>query len=398
MSCPADSLRTFLKLARVPTDIERNNLAVNAYPFTISFGPSTVIPTFNKNMITDTQSDTLLYRGNRYQLSNIQICQSTHPNYTNKPTTADIALTYINKAVGDTYPSVILAIFPIYLGSIPDHNTYLQQFIENDSKATSAQTLFYNNDKDTTATCYSYKTCIQLRNNEKLSQTLVFNTAVHYFPRGTTLLPDKLVTLGNFIANRNPNQPNYGIMPFEFLPFQRGNYSTYLAANQWDPKGGIPTQQVSPTDDVFTKRVQYMTQPPFRSGNEQDACPYKKVSDYKCYPFSELNNITKDASGNQVVIPLGDAMKDPQKGSQEGSNSNLSYVILYIVVPIIIIAGIIAIVGVALFFTNQMSNPGFPDTAGSAAGGLGARFARRVAGNGAGTNIEMAPMRAPTTA
>jgi len=194
-------------------------------------------------------------------------------------------------------------------------------------------------------------------------------------------------------------------MPFEFLPFERGNYSTYLAANQWDPKGGIPTQQVSPTDDVFTKRVQYMTQPPFRSGNEQDACPYKKVSDYKCYPFSELNNVTKDASGNQVVIPLGDAMKDPQKGTQ-GDSSNLSYVILYIIVPIIIIVGIIAIVGVGLFFTNRMSNPGFPGTSGPPAGGLGARFtervagngARRVAGNGAGTNIELAPMGAPTTA
>jgi len=388
MSCPADSLRTFLKVARILTETERDNLAVNAYPFTISFGPSTVIPTFNKNMITDTQNNTLLYRGTRYQLSSIQICQPTHPNYTNKALVADIAMTYINTSVANTYPSVILAIFPIYEGSIPDHNTYLQQFVDSNSQAVSAQTLFYNSDKDTTATCYSYKTCFQLRNNQTITQTISFNIGVHYFPRGTTLLPDKLMKLKNLIATQTPNQPNYGIMPFEFLPFQRGNYSTYLAANQWDPKGAIPIQQVSPTDDVFTKRVQYMTQPPFRSGNEQDACPYKKVSDYKCYPFSELNNVTKDASGNQVVIPLGDAMKDPQKGTQDGNNSNLSYVILYIVVPIVVILGIIATVGIALFFTNQMSNPGHSeiggtDAGGTETGGLAANFRNRIHVNNA---------------
>ena len=368
MSCSVDSLKTFLKLARVPTDTERDKLAINAYPFTISFGPSTVIPTFNKNMITDTQTDTLLYRGNRYQLINIQICQSTHPNYTNKPTTGDIALTYTNSGVGDTYPSVILAIFPIYQGSVPDHNTYLQQFIENNSQATSAQTLFYNNDKDTTATCYSYKTCIQLRNNEDVSKMLVFNTAVHYFPRGTTLLPEKLVALGNFIATQNPNQPNYGIMPFEFLPFQRGNYSTYLAANMWDPKGAIPTQQVSPTDDVFTKRVQYMTQPPFRSGNEQDVCPYKKVSDYKCYPFSELNNVTKDGSGNQVVVPLGDAMKDSTIANS--GKTDWMYILVYLIIPVAGLVGLIILVGVGLLITNKLTNPGFsppPPPSGSVA-------------------------------
>ena len=377
MSCPADSLRTFLKVARILTETERNNLAVNAYPFTISFGPSTVIPTFNKNMITDTQADTLLYKGNRYQLSSIQICQPTHPNYTHNALAADIALTYINKSVSDTYPSVILAIFPIYEGSVPDHNTYLQQFVDGNSQAVSAQTLFYNNDKDTTATCYSYKACFQLRNNANVSQTLSFNTGVHYFPRGTTLLPDKLMKVKNLIATQNPNQPNYGIMPFEFLPFQRGNYSTYLAANQWDPNGGLPTQQVSPTDDVFTKRVQYMTQPPFQSGNEQDACPYKKVSDYKCYPFSELNNVTKDTSGNQVVVPLADAIKDPRQNIIAGS-TNWMFIILYVVGPLIIIIGIIAVIGITLLFTNQMSYPGLPESIIPPKTGLGANFMARM--------------------
>jgi hypothetical protein len=290
---------------------------------------------------------------------------------------ADIALTYINKSVSDTYPSVILAIFPIYEGSVPDHNTSLQQFVDSNSQAVSAQTLFYNSDKDTTATCYSYKACFQLRNNETTAQTLSFNTGVHYFSRGTTLLPDKLIALMNLIATQNPNQPNYGIMPFEFLPFQRGNYSTYLAANQWDPNGAIPIQQVSPTDDVFTKRVQYMTQPPFQSGNEQDACPYKKVSDYKCYPFSELNNVTKDASGNQVVVPLADAIKDPRQNIIAGS-TNWMFIILYVVGPLIIIIGIIGVIGITLLFTNQMSYSGLPESIIPPETGLGANFMARM--------------------
>ena len=364
MTCPVDAIRTFFQLARVPTITEQNNLAVNAYPFTISFGPSTVVPTFNKNMITDTQSDTLLYRGNRYQLINIQICQPTHTNYIkqNKTLVAEVALTYTNTTLATTYPSVILAILPIYEGGLPDHNAYLQQFIDGNGKAVSPQTLFYENDGDKTATSYSYKCCFQLRSNNDTSQTLAFNTGVHYFPRGTTLLPNSIQAFRNLIAQQNPNQANYGIVPFEFLPFQRGNYSTYLAANQWDKNGAIPTLQVSPTDNIFTKRVQYMTQPPMKT-SEGDACPYKKVSDYKCYPFSELNNITKDGSGNEVVVPLADAMKDPQKGSQGQGSIDWSSIILYVVVPIILLIGLIAVIGTTLLFTGQLSNPGLPVTA-----------------------------------
>jgi hypothetical protein len=357
-----------LKLARVPTISERDSLAVNAYPFTINFGPSTVIPTFNKNMITDTQSDTLLYRGNRYQLINLQICQPTHMNYTNQNKTliAEVALTYTNTTLATTYPSVILAIFPLYEGGLPDHNAYLQQFIDGTGKAVSAQTLFYENDGDKTATSYSYKCCFQVRNNANVSQTLAFNTGVHYFPRGTTLLPNSIQAFRNLIATQNPNQANYGIMPFEFLPFQRGNYSTYLAANQWDKNGAIPTLQVSPTDDIFTKRVQYMTQPPLKT-SEGDVCPYKKVSDYKCYPFNELNNITKDGSGNEVVVPLADAMKDPLKGNQGQGSIDWASTILYVVVPIILLIGLIAVIGMTLLFTNQLSNPGLPVSASAGA-------------------------------
>jgi len=359
MTCPIDAIRTFLKLARVPTISERDSLAVNAYPFTISFGPSTVVPTFNKNMITDTQSDTLLYRGNRYQLINIQICQPTHTKYTdpNKSLIAEIALTYTNTTVATTYPSVILAILPIYEGGLPDHNAFLQQFIDGAGKAVSAQSLFYENDGDKTATSYSYKCCFQVRNNENTTQTLVFNTGVHYFPRGTTLLPTSIQTFRNLIATQNPNQANYGIMPFEFLPFQRGNYSTYLAANQWDRNGAIPTLQVSPTEDIFTKRVQYMTQPPLKT-SEGDVCPYKKVSDYKCYPFSELNNITKDGSGNEVVVPLADAM-NPQKNDKSQNFIDWSSTVMY-VVPFIVFIGLVILAGFALLITNQISNRGLP--------------------------------------
>jgi hypothetical protein len=146
-------------------------------------------------------------------------------------------------------------------------------------------------------------------------------------------------------------------MPFEFIPFQRANYSTYLAANQWDRNGGIPTLQVSPTEDIFTKRVQYMTQPPLKT-SEGDVCPYKKVSDYKCYPFSELNNITKDGSGNEVVVPLADAM-NPQKNDKSQNFIDWSSTVMY-VVPFIVFIGLVILAGFALLITNQISNRGLP--------------------------------------
>jgi hypothetical protein len=378
MSCSADSLRTFLQLSRAPTDTERDKLNANTYPFTISFGPSTVIPTFNKNMITDTQNDTLLYRGNRYQLINIQICQPTHKGYTalKKTLVAEIVLTYTNFLMTDTYPSVILAIVPIYEGAIPDHGAYLQQFIDSTGQATSPQALFYEDDKDKTATSYGYKCCFQAQSTEDSKKTITYNTGIYYFVRGTTLVPQSIQLFKNLIARQNPEQPNYGIMPFEFLPYHRGRYSkTYLAANRWDPNGALPTQQVTPTDEIFTNRVQYMTQPPFRSGNQQDTCPYKKVSDYKCYPFSELNNVTKDASGSQIVVPLGDAMKDSTQTSS-GSIDWL-FLLVYIIVPVALLLGLVILIAVALLVTNQISNPGFPPGTASTSG-MAAKMAKAV--------------------
>jgi hypothetical protein len=108
-----------------------------------------------------------------------------------------------------------------------------------------------------------------------------------------------------------------------------------------------------------------MTQPPLKT-SEGDVCPYKKVSDYKCYPFNELNNITKDGSGNEVVVPLADAMKDPLKGNQ-GQGSDWTSTILYVVVPIILLIGLIAVIGITLLFTNQLSNPGLPVSASAGA-------------------------------
>jgi len=369
MSCPADSIRTFLQLSRVPTTTETNPITANTYPFTINFGPTSVVPTFNKNMITDTQSDTLLYRGNRYQLINIQICQPTHKGYlnVNKTLIAEIALTYVNRTVSETYPEVILAIFPIYEGNLPDHNSYLNQFVDSNSKAVSAETLFYEREGDLNVPSYNYKCCFQLLKDVS-SQTITVNTAISYFPRGTTLLPQSIQAFKNLMATANPKEANYGIMPFEFLPYERGGYRTYLSANNWDPNGGIPTLQVSPTDDIFTKRVQLMTQSPLKSTAPADKCPYKKVSDYKCYPFNELSNITNDASGNKVVIPLADAMSDPRGGGDNSNQGSMGWlsVILYIVVPIIILVGLVLMVGASLLFTNQMSNPGLPPTVGTA--------------------------------
>jgi len=377
MSCPADSLRTFLKLARVVTDTERDKLAINAYPFTISFGPSTMIPTFNKNMITDTQTDTLLYRGNRYQLINIQICQPTHGVYANpsKALIAEIVFTYTNFTITETYPCVILAILPIYEGAVPDHSTYLQQFIVNNSQAVSAQTLFYDTDRDQTGTSYSYKSGFQTRSNDDPTKTIAFNTGVYYFTRGTTLIPQSIQALKDFIAGTNPNQANYGIAPFEFLPYHRNNSSTYLAANTWDPNGALPTQQVSPTDDIFMKRVQYMTQPPLRSGHEQDICPYKKVSDYKCYPFSELNNVTKDGSGNQVVVPLGDAMKDSTIANS--GKTDWMYILVYLIIPVAGLVGLIVLVGVGLLITNKLTNSEITSPS-APSGDVAAAFARTM--------------------
>jgi hypothetical protein len=67
--------------------------------------------------------------------------------------------------------------------------------------------------------------------------------------------------------------------------------------------------------------------------------------------------VTKDGSGNQVVVPLGDAMKDSTIANS--GKTDWMYILVYLIIPVAGLVGLIVLVGVGLLITNKMTNPGF---------------------------------------
>ena len=118
-----------------PTDLKL--IANNSHPVTISFAPRSTVPELQGNMILDsTAENTCTYKGNVYELSNIQLCSVMNKGYqyagnTTEPI-AELIITFAPKQnlAGTKVMDGILLCAPIYSSGAPNHNEYLTQLID----------------------------------------------------------------------------------------------------------------------------------------------------------------------------------------------------------------------------------------------------------------------------
>jgi hypothetical protein len=134
-------------------------IANTSYPVTISFGPRSTVPELQGNMILDsTAANTCTYKGNVYDLVNIQMCSVMNKGYqyvgdTSQPV-AELIITFKPKQnTTDIRPmDGILLCLPIYDTGTPDYNDYLTQLIDPNMPACN-----YTNTAGTTYTDGVYK-------------------------------------------------------------------------------------------------------------------------------------------------------------------------------------------------------------------------------------------------
>jgi hypothetical protein len=140
MSATNDTLSGFVQLtlgSTLLTMAELQGIANNSYPVTISFGPRTTVPEFQGNMILDsTAENTCTYKGNVYELENVQMCSVMNKGYqyvgdTSQPV-AELIITFRPKhnSAGTRTMDGILLCLPIYDNGTPDYNDYLTQLID----------------------------------------------------------------------------------------------------------------------------------------------------------------------------------------------------------------------------------------------------------------------------
>jgi hypothetical protein len=114
-------------------------IANNSHPVTISFAPRSTAPQLEGNIIidsTDISTNTCTYKGNVYELVDIQICSVMNRGFqyagdTSRPV-AELIITFAPKQnlAGTKVMDGILLCVPIYDSGAPNHNDYLTQLID----------------------------------------------------------------------------------------------------------------------------------------------------------------------------------------------------------------------------------------------------------------------------
>jgi hypothetical protein len=138
MSCPPDANTGFVELVGPILVNDLTNISINSSPLSISFAPRTTPPTLIGNRIDESTENTCTYKGQRFSLVDVQICNPTHKGYIlpgdNEQPVAELMLSFSNNKSAQNISSLsgILLSIPIYDTGTPNHDEYIMQFIDVD--------------------------------------------------------------------------------------------------------------------------------------------------------------------------------------------------------------------------------------------------------------------------
>jgi len=183
------------------------------------------------------------------------------------------------------------------------NNTAQKNTLQKNKKSgvPNLETIFYENDDDTTQVSFAYKTCFETIDSNNIPSSKSLYVVV--FPNGITL---SQAVYQQLLLQMNGNLPTYTIPPAI-----RSGDST-LRSYKFDEQGTkIPTiisqdgiiysTPLSSCTDEFRHRFEYFTSPPrtpsLSKKWDSEQCPYYKTTQYKCMPFNQL----QDLSGNYVI-------------------------------------------------------------------------------------------------
>lgn len=140
MSSTANVKSGFFELTVPPVLRDLNEITTKNHPLSISFAPRSTPPSLQGNKIiesTDNSTNDCTYRGNKYNLEDIQICSVMNKGFLlpgqNVPPVAELIISFSSQSntTGQAVDGILLCV-PIYESNTPDHNEYLTQLIDPD--------------------------------------------------------------------------------------------------------------------------------------------------------------------------------------------------------------------------------------------------------------------------
>jgi hypothetical protein len=317
MFCPANANTGLVQLVGPIAASDLKGISITQAPLSIKINPRTTPPSLSGNRIEEPTSNTCNYKGQPFELEDVQIVASVHKGYnlpgnTDTPI-AELILSFCAKSPPSSslQLSGILMCLPIYESSSTSHDSYLKQIFQNDPTKpnnASLESLFHSSDTDTSQTSFGYRTCFETSDAEQGIESRSIYVLV--FPKGIRL------------ASASYYMPNSSLLTYQLPSGLRGNNATVRSytidddgkktANQTDPTGVMYTMPVSSCSDEFKNgRFEYFTLPPKRSSSERslsskasESCP--TVKQYTCRPFDQI----RDVNNGYVKMSDGTCLED----------------------------------------------------------------------------------------
>jgi hypothetical protein len=349
MTCPVNSISSFINLQTIPTITDISNITQpSGAPFQIRFAPRSVPLTLldNTNFITEDTQNTLIHKGINFSLASAQICNpnsgpgKTYTLFTQTKSTlkATLIFTFISskmdaaiqkfqenpeESIAQT-PLMVLLIIPIYEGEVTGAKNiqYLQDINSKESKPTYAnmQVLLQG------LSYYRYTACLKLS-----TPPLGIITDIYNFTNG--------ITVSDY-AKLGFNTP--------LSPFALGGIDTSNTLS-WQ----VDTAESS---DYRTKIQYYKTPIPASNFTNNNLTTGLTTNQYQCFPFDTLSNLTPDASGIKLKTIV-----DNQTTTNNTVGAMLSFSQLYVLVwPILGVLIALSLLGLFLLFWKMISNRKVP--------------------------------------
>jgi hypothetical protein len=391
MSCAPNSLNGFANLTTLPGTSDLNTIAVNTYPFIMNFAPRSTPLTIQGNTIQEDGNNTLLYKGNQYNLSTTTICKPTTGSYelygtaVKSKSKGSLMFTFLINTIGTTItsyssaiqqktrpklsstPLAIILILPVFQGDPTTNAAYLTQIPNpptDTNKFMSMQGLFKN------LKCIGYSACIDLVVKPNTSPTFGCPTQIYNFTDGIAIQGDL-----NLIVKIQPP-------PYTFI-------SGSSIIQSYNPDGSpiFTGASASPTilppisiaDDNFKDKMIYYLLP-IATPKSSTAKPTNLTPEqYQCFPFDELQNLQKDNAGTKTVGRLGEVIR-----SQDTQNNTVGAMVSWDQIKVFVISIgslIVAFIGTSIFIwaITYFSDNKLPDEV------TGAAAAATAVGTAAGT-------------
>jgi len=179
------------------------------------------------------------------------------------------------------------------------------------------ESIFYENDSDTSQTSIGYKTCFETIDSR--SQKTRHSLYVVVFPNGIHMTSPNYQQLLMQLGQK--------LIPYQLPASIRDGDATVLPSST-SQKGNLYISQLSTCTEDFKHRFEYFTQPPKRTNQARNVEGFINptcltIPNYKCVPLSQLSDPNSSVSLNQCAS-LSNSLTASNQGGTGGASGGAS--------------------------------------------------------------------------